>query len=101
MSKFDKALFVKSSGYVTYGPTGRFVARFKYMKGSASSFITFLVRNFTVEEYFARREAGETPLAIVESRGYVLPHIKKILKERGYPLTPAGMSAMIRNDAAR
>jgi hypothetical protein len=96
MTKFDKEAFTARQGYVFYD--GKFVARFKYKAGAAMNFVAFLVKNFEVEEYFARLEAGETPLAVVESKGYVLPHIKRWLKARGLPLTQAGFQMMIRQD---
>jgi hypothetical protein len=73
----------------------RFVARFKYHAADRHTFITFLIRNFTVEEYFGRIDNGEAPLTILESKGYVLPRVKKELKKRGYPTTQAGFRRMI------
>lgn len=82
--------------YLTYNGS-RFVARFK--RGGAASFRTFLIKNFTVEEYFAQMEAGVPPLTIAESKGYVLPHIKKWLKQFGYPVTVEGFKQMSRDNA--
>ena len=80
---------------MTYG--SKFVARFK--RGGRGSFLTFLCKNFTVEEYFARLEAGEAPLTILESKGYVLPHVRKWLREEGYPETAEGMRQMLVDQA--
>lgn len=77
-----------------------FVARFKYARSGRASFIAFLIRNFTVEEYFARLKAGEAPLTILESRGYLLPHIRKWLKRDGYAVTSAGFKQMIQDQIA-
>jgi hypothetical protein len=86
--------------YVTPGSDTRtFVARFK--RGASGTFVTFLKKNFTVEEYFARREAGEAPLEIAESKGYLLPHIKKWLKAGGYPVTVEGFKMMVADNVAR
>ena len=85
MTKFVKDKFTPGET-ATYN--GKFVARFK--RGGRGSFLTFLCKNFTVEEYFSRLDGGEMPLKILESKGYILPHIKKWLKEGGYPVTPAG-----------
>jgi hypothetical protein len=75
--------FVKE-GFRTSGPylyfDGKFVARFKHKPGSAGTFRTFLIKNFTVEEYFGLLEKGVAPLHIVESKGYVLPHISAWVK---------------------
>jgi hypothetical protein len=107
MTKFNKDQFQIGKGYKAYTTycldqdmiphaTGaypnylkaKFVARFRV--GGVGSFVTFLIKNFTVEEYFARMDAGESPLDIAESKGYMLPHIKKWLKRDGYPTTQAG-----------
>ena len=98
MTKFTKENLVKDGPYIFYSPSGRlgtdnkFIARFKRVAG-AGSFMTCLRKNFTVEEYFGRLDAGESPLPIAESKGYILPHIKKWIKKAGYPVTPAGKAA--------
>jgi len=97
--KFTKENLIKDGAYIHYAPNGRcydsenkFVARFKRVAG-AGSFMTCLRKNFTVEEYFTRLDAGESPLPIAESKGYILPHIKRWMKEGGFPITPAGKAA--------
>jgi hypothetical protein len=100
MTKFTKDSF-SGSEYVNYtmpNGTSKFVARFKYVRGSKSSFLTFLAKNFTVEEYFARLDGGESPLPILQSKGYMQPHIKKHLKSLGYPVTPAGFEQLIQDN---
>ena len=103
-TRFTKAnLHKEAGGYVMYRPDpaarGIFVARFKY-RSPAGSFMTLLRKKFTVEEYFARLDAGEAPLEIAESKGYISPHIKKLLKKGGYPLTPAGKKQWLRDQVA-
>lgn len=98
MTVFQKDLFESSSECVTYfagGERSKFVARFKYVKSTKSSFISFLIKNFTVEEYFGRLETNEAPLTILESKGYIPPHIKRVLKQAGYPQTAAGKAQYI------
>lgn len=94
--------FVKSefhgSEYVTYN--SKFVARFKYSKSGKGSFLTFLTKNFTVDEYFARLATGEAPLTILSSAGYLQPHVKKMLKEQGYPVTVAGFAQLVQVQTA-
>jgi len=77
----------------------RFVARFK--TAGAGSFMTHLRKNWTVETYFAAMEAGEAPLQIVKRTGYLLPHIKRWLKDDGYPQTQAGYAAWRADRAAK
>ena len=96
MTAFIKTEF-SGSECVNYG--GKFVARFK--RGGKASFLTFLVKNFTVEEYFGRLDAGESPLKILESRGYLLPHIKKLLKEIGYEVSVVGLQQYIEDQLER
>jgi|SanBayMetagenome_1026888.scaffolds.fasta_scaffold179805_1 hypothetical protein len=63
--KFIKSEFTPGE-YAAYG--GRFVARFK--RGGRGEFLTFLCKNFTVEEYFSRLNAGQAPLAILMDKGF-------------------------------
>ena len=99
MTKFTKTNLLKGSGgYVQYSPSGRswatdnrFVARFRV--GGPGTFMTHLRKNWTVEDFFAQIDAGKTPLAIVESTGYILPHIKKWMRQAGFPTTQAGYKA--------
>lgn len=60
------------------GLPSRFVARFKYAKPgtNARAFAKFLTANFSPAEYFAARDAGTSPLTILESKGYVSPNMK-------------------------
>tara|TARA_R100001594_G_scaffold88166_1_gene122462 strand:+ start:2757 stop:3104 length:348 start_codon:yes stop_codon:yes gene_type:complete len=104
---FTKENLIVDGAYVYYSPSGRayapdqkFVARFKHMRRNRGPFMTFLRRNFTVEEYFSRLDAGESPVAILESKGYVPSHIKKWLREAGYPQTPEGFDAWIAAQSA-
>jgi hypothetical protein len=101
MTKFAKENFSNSGGYITYGQDRKFVARFKYAKSGAGSFITFLIKNFTVEEYFAAYDAGVAPLKIVEEKGYLLPHIKTWLKRDGYEVSKAGFDKYIQDSIER
>ena len=93
---------VECGGYVTYRENDengkaiwgkdKFIARFKYQKREIGPFVTFLRKNFTPGEYFARMEAGESPAAILESYGYFYasPALKRELKKGGYPVTKEG-----------
>jgi len=50
---------------------GDFIARFKHTTKIRGRFITFLIKNFTVDEYLDRLAHGETPMAILKSKGFV------------------------------
>lgn len=95
MTQFNKIDFNYSGGYLTYGADRKFVARFKYVAGNKAGFQAFLIKNFTVEEYFARLDAREAPAQILGSRGYLEAHIKKLLKKNGYPVDRAGFDKYI------
>lgn len=99
MTNFERENFSYHGGYLTYLIDGeyKFVARFKYKPGGRGTFTTFLIKNFTVEEYFARLK-DDAPLTILQSKGYMQPHTKKMLKERGYPVTQDGLAQMLRDE---
>ena len=62
--------------------------------------MTHLRKNWTVEDYFAKEEEGLAPLEIVELTGYISPHIKKWLKQGGYPVTPEGQKQWLQDQVA-
>jgi hypothetical protein len=108
MTKFTKETLIDSNGWLSYAPHGwstphaerKFIANFCKRRSGKDTFITFLIKNFTVEEYFAMLDAGMAPLDIAKTKGYLLPHIKKWLKERGLPQTQDGFRIMIQQDIA-
>ena len=93
MTNFKKENFKFDGMYLTY--ESNVVARFKYQHKAWKNFVNFLVKNFTVEEYFGRLKC-ESPLEIMESKGYLLPHVKKMLKSSGYPITVEGFKAYLK-----
>ena len=101
MTKFTKENLIGCNGYVFFHKDGRdtryvdreFVARFKNMKRNMGPFMTFLRKNFTVEEYFDRLDAGENPSEILESKGYIASHIKAWMRKAGFATNPAGYKA--------
>lgn len=86
VSKFE------GSEYVTY--EGKFVARFK--RGGRAPFIKFLVANFSQEEYFTRLNAGELPLPILQSAGYVQPHVARLMRQYGLPVSTSSMPLLLK-----
>jgi hypothetical protein len=93
MTKFVKEKFNWDGEYLTYGemyPDRRFVARFKRNKRDRTGFISFLIKNFKVEEYFFQYDSGNTPVGILEEKGYVSATVKKLLKEAGFPQNSEG-----------
>lgn len=95
MSKFVKAEFHNDGPYLTYGADRKFMARFKYTLRDRAGFVAFLVKHMTVEEYFAARNAGQSPLDILEARGYISATVRKILQRMGYPETQEGRKAYL------
>ena len=83
--KFQRHFFRIDGMYLNYGlseSTKQFVARFKYSRGDRASFTKFLIANFTVEEYFSRLNAGETPVGILRSKGWVSPMVAKLKSQQ-------------------
>lgn len=79
MTKFNKADFHYHGDYLTY--QGKFVARFKHVPSNGDSFVTFICKNFTVEEYMNGLAAGRTPVGLATDKGYIPAHIKKWLRD--------------------
>lgn len=76
MTKFIKDQFNFDGMYLTYGADRRFVARFK--RGGMGSFKSFLIKHFTVEQYFYFTETlRHPPLTVLELKGYESPMVRK------------------------
>lgn len=84
-SKFE------GSEYVTY--EGKFVARFK--RGGRVPFLKFLIANFSQEEYFTRLSESELPLLILQSAGDIQPHVARLMKQYGLPVSSASMPLLL------
>lgn len=102
---WNVGLFHWDGEFLTYGQyryhaDSKFVARFKYNKRDRVGFQKFLVNNFTPAEYFGRRAADETPVAILKSKGYISTTIRSMLKRGGYSINQAGVEAMQNADRA-
>lgn len=80
--KFEKDGFNFDGMYLTYLVDGerKFVARFK--RGGMGHFKSFLVKNFTVEEYFSMLETM-TPMDILFTKGYCSPAMMKVKQMYG------------------
>lgn len=84
MTQFVKERFSYFNGYLSYyidyEHHPKFVAKFKYgnaFRGNIThtKFMNFLIKNFTIEEYFEKVE-NSTPYQVVVDRG--------IIKEESY-----------------
>lgn len=96
MSTFHQSGFNFDGMYLSYTTVEgerKFVARFK--TGGMASFRNFLIKNFSIEEYFAKAEANMSPLEILATKGYVTPRTAKLLKSLGYQPTVEGQKAYI------
>ena len=100
MTQFSSENINDHNGWLSYGPERKFVANFAKRGGGKATFVKFLIKNFTVEEYFEMYDAGRAPITIVQTKGYVLPHIKKMLKARGLPQTTAGFDTLVQQNMA-
>jgi hypothetical protein len=89
--------------YRTAEGARRVVARCKKgLKGGtgAADLARFIRKNFTVEEWFSLRETL-APLEIAKTKGYILPHVRKWLREAGLPETMEGQRELRRRQWER
>ena len=103
MEHFRKSHFTYSGGYLGYirqDGSHVFIARLKRAADSKGPWITALIKSWTVDEYLAAVEAS-TPLKAMETKGFMLTHIKRRLRERGYPTTRSGFEQMITDQIDR
>lgn len=94
-AKFEKGMYLNYQR--TEGERSVFIARFKYRRSDQAGFISFLIKNFTVEEYFERMENGESPLNILESKGYLGASVKRDLKNVGFEPTLEGRTSYLKS----
>jgi hypothetical protein len=80
MTAFVRETFNIDREWVSYGQEHEFVARFKYGRSGKASFVTFLIKNFTTEEYFGALKEGGSPGEVLQAKGYMSPHVKKAVK---------------------
>ena len=105
MTNFVRDQFQYHGGYLTYPVVGsqKFVARFKYAGRDKAGFVSFLIKYFTVEEYFNlyAEGRGASPVDILKSKGYVSATVKRILKDAGYEQTQCAFDQYIQDGIAR
>tara|TARA_Y100000588_G_C13768068_1_gene716959 strand:- start:101 stop:466 length:366 start_codon:yes stop_codon:yes gene_type:complete len=105
--RFTRENLRKDGMYLTYtGPLPAnakrgFIARFKTDRRDMGPFTTFLIKNFTVEEYFDAYAADVPPLKILESKGYMSRNAKAACKREGFPVTPEGFEAAVKASWAK
>lgn len=73
--RFIRDNFIKHGAWLSYEVNtkerDRFVARFRYNRSRMGRFITFLIKNFEVEEYFELLEVQKlSPVKILEKKGF-------------------------------
>jgi len=103
MEYFRKSHFTYSGGYLGYirqDGSHVFIARFKRVADSKGPWITALVKSWTVDEYLEAVKAS-SPLRAMETKGFMLTHIKRRLRERGYPVTRSGFEQMLTDQIER
>jgi len=118
MTKFKREDFNYHGGYLMYsGDAGKcneyypdddsvhptrtgtrkelFVARFKYSSKDKARFLTFLILNFTPEEFFTAVNAPHpsspwgnpfSPAPVLEAKGYISATLRKMMKDAGYSI---------------
>jgi len=82
---FQKEKFVWDGMFLTYGENRDFIARFKYGRKPYKTWINFLTKNFTVEEYLEKIDHKNpnhvAPLTALEAKGFVSPNRKRMTKK--------------------
>ena len=82
-TKFTTETILKDGQYVYYAPEGaatpwsqrKFIARFKHRGPvTKAKFIKSLMKNYTVESYFAAIEKGRAPTQILMDDGHLVFH---------------------------
>lgn len=93
---FERQSFTYFGGYLHYqmqDGTRQFIARFKHDPKDRPTFVTFLIKNFSIEEYVERLvNRNEAPLNILASKGYKSHNQRKAAKYRE-------LAAMFRGEA--
>ena len=84
---FQKEKFVWDGMFLTYGENRDFIARFKYGRKPYKTWINFLAKNFTVEEYLEKIDHKNpnhvAPLTALEAKGFVSPNKKRRQHDSG------------------
>ena len=97
MSTFHQSGFNFDGMYLSYFTVEgerKFVARFK--TGGMASFRNFLIKNFSIQEYFSMMEDQDmAPLEILATKGFVMPRTAKMLKKFGFAPNAEGKKAYI------
>jgi len=132
MNKFKREDFNYHGGYLMYsGDAGSaneyygddahptrvgtrkelFVARFKYSGRDKGRFLTFLINNFTPEEYFTALKSPNptnpwnnpfSPAPVLEAKGYISATIRKLMKDSGWTdFSKAGYRAWSDRDGGK
>lgn len=95
MSTFHQSGFNFDGEYLSYLTVEgerHFVARFK--RGGMASFRNFLIKNFSIQEYFSMME-DLAPFEILATKGFVMPKTAKMLKKFGFPPNAEGQKMYI------
>jgi hypothetical protein len=75
MTKFAKNQFDYHGGYLHYntGTERKFVARFKHRGPvTKAKFLSTLIKHYSVEDYFAKMNAGAAPLQVLMNDGILV-----------------------------
>ena len=93
---FTQDNFCNNGGYLTYqhGNENHFIGRFKY--GGLGHFKKFLMKNFEVQEYLDRLEAGETPDRTTTQQKAFMGELKGYAKDQKVMYTRNGFDRPMR-----
>ena len=87
---FKKENFKIEGQWIHYN--GKFVARVRC--GSKMTYVNFLIRHFSEDEYFNLYNSGMAPLQILQSKGFISPNMRRVLKSYNLPTTQDGIKRL-------
>jgi len=99
--KFTNEMLTNENGWIHANVNNerKFVARCRNAS-DAKPFMTFLKRNFTIEEYFEMYDNGMAPLEILHTKDYISPNVRKILRHSGFPVNQEGVKMLHKRNVA-
>jgi hypothetical protein len=102
MTKFDKDFFEFDGERLLYWPRGlhrgksKLIRKWdKWVPKPWKSWRNFIIKNFTVEEFFTKRPSLKGQMRRMHSKGFLEPQQKRQCTLAGYPNTPEGYSQML------
>jgi len=69
-----------------------FIARFKYGRKPWKTYVNFITKNFTVEEWYEIQQDGTDPMKAMSSKGFIHSTERQLMKEFNLKATFANVA---------